>query len=33
VAALEGGAPLSDDDFERAKRQAAQTVLFGVAAG
>jgi TetR/AcrR family transcriptional regulator len=32
VATLEGGAPLSDEAFERAKRQAAETVLFGVAA-
>jgi len=32
VATLEGGAALSDEAFERAKRQAAETVLFGVAA-
>lgn len=31
VATLEGGAPLSDEAFERAKRQVAETVLFGVA--
>ena len=31
VATLEGGAALSDEAFERAKRQAAETVLFGVA--
>jgi len=33
VATLEGGAALTDEAFERAKRQAAETVLFGVAAG
>ena len=33
VATLEGGAALSDEAFERAKRQVAQTVLFGVAMG
>ena len=33
VATLEGGAALSDEAFERAKRQAAETVLFGVATG
>jgi TetR/AcrR family transcriptional regulator len=33
VATLEGGAALSDEVFERAKRQVVQTVLFGVAAG
>jgi len=33
VATLEGGAPLGDEAFERAKRQVAETVLFGVAAG
>ena len=33
VATLEGGAALSDDAFQRAKRQAAETVLFGVGAG
>ena len=32
MATLEGG-PLSDEAFERAKGQVAQTVLFGVAAG
>ncbi len=32
VATLEGGAPLSDEAFERAKRQVTETVLFGVAA-
>src|SRR5437660_2783609 len=32
VATLEGGAALSDEAFERAKRQVTQTVLFGVAA-
>jgi TetR/AcrR family transcriptional regulator len=31
VATLEGGAALSDAAFERAKRQVAETVLFGVA--
>ncbi len=33
VATLEGGAALSDEAFERAKRQVAETVLFGVAMG
>ncbi|HXT08514.1 MAG TPA: TetR family transcriptional regulator C-terminal domain-containing protein [Roseiarcus sp.] len=33
MATLEGGAALSDAAFERAKRQVAQTVLFGVTAG
>ncbi len=33
MATLEGGAPLGEEAFERAKRQAAETVLFGVAAG
>jgi len=33
MATLEGGAALSDAAFERAKRQVAQTVLFGVAEG
>ena len=32
IATLEGG-PLSDEAFEQAKGQVAQTVLFGVAAG
>jgi len=32
VATLEGGRMLSDAEFEQAKRQATQTVLFGVAA-
>jgi TetR/AcrR family transcriptional regulator len=32
MATLEGGAPLGEAAFERAKRQAAETVLFGVAA-
>ena len=32
VATLEGGTALSDEAFEQAKRQAAATVLFGVAA-
>ena len=30
VATLEGGAPLADAAFERAKRQVIDTVLFGV---
>jgi TetR/AcrR family transcriptional regulator len=30
MATLEGGAALSDEAFERAKRQVAETVLFGV---
>ncbi len=33
IATLEGGAALSDEAFERAKRQVVETVLFGVAAG
>jgi TetR/AcrR family transcriptional regulator len=33
MATLEGGAPLSDAAFERAKRQVVETVLFGAAAG
>ena len=33
VATLEGGAALSDEAFERAKRQVAETVLFGVGVG
>jgi TetR/AcrR family transcriptional regulator len=33
MATLEGGKPLSDAAFEQAKRQVAQTVLFGVAMG
>jgi len=32
VATLEGGGALADEAFERAKRQVAETVLFGVAA-
>jgi TetR/AcrR family transcriptional regulator len=32
IATLEGG-PLTDEAFERAKRQVVRTVLFGVAAG
>ncbi len=33
VATLEGGAALSDEVFEQAKRQIVETVLFGVAGG
>ena len=31
VATLQGGAPLGEEAFQRAKRQVAETVLFGVA--
>jgi TetR/AcrR family transcriptional regulator len=33
VATLEGGRPLAEAAFEQAKRQVAETVLFGVVAG
>jgi TetR/AcrR family transcriptional regulator len=33
IATLEGGRALTDEAFERAKRQVVETVLFGVAAG
>ena len=33
MATLDGGKPLSDAAFEQAKRQVAETVLFGVAVG
>ena len=31
IATLEGGRALTDEAFERAKRQVVETVLFGVA--
>ena len=33
ISTLEGGAPLDDEAFERAKRQVVETILHGVTPG